>query len=257
VRAAIEHPETRDVSTRYAIGIAAVQVLWVIRLVFDLPLFTFPILAVLELLVPVWANRSGKDPWHPHHIAERYGLFVIILLGEGVLAATNGVQAALDASGVTAGLITVGVAGLVILVGLWWVYFLHPAGEGLARRRSWSFYWGYGHYLLFAAVAAVGAGLEVAVEVTGHHTEVTPTTAAVVVAVPVAATLVLIWVLHRPLVERTEVPVVAVFAASALMIGAALAAPMLGLPLVIATIAVLTAAVVGATLARKRVVREV
>jgi low temperature requirement protein LtrA len=154
---------------------------------------------------------------------------------------------------VTGGLITVGVAGLVILVGLWWVYFLQPAGEGLARRRTWSFYWGYGHYLLFAAVAAVGAGLEVAVEVTGHHTGVSALTAGLVVAIPVAATLVLIWVVHRPLVERSEVPAVAVFGAATLMIAAGLAAPVLGLPAVVVVVAVLTAAVVTATLGRRRI----
>jgi low temperature requirement protein LtrA len=256
LRAAIEHPGTRPVSLRYAIGIGIGQALWLGRLLAFpefFPLIVFPVLAIVEMLVPVWANRAGRDPWHPGHIAERYGLFVIILLGEGVLAATNGVQASLAASGVTGGLITVGVAGLVILVGLWWVYFLQPAGQALARRRTWSFYWGYGHYLLFAAVAAVGAGLEVAVEVTGHHTTVGALTAGLVVAIPVAATLVLIWTVHRPLVERSEVPGVAVFGAAALMIAAGRAAPALGLPAVVVVIAVLTVAVVTATLGRRRV----
>jgi low temperature requirement protein LtrA len=251
IRAAIEHPETRAVSTRYAIGISIVQCLWVARLLFAptfLPVLEFLVLATLELLVPLWASRAGRDPWHPGHIAERYGLFVIILLGEGVLAATNGVQAALAASGLTGSLVVVGIAGLTILVGLWWVYFLQPAAAGLSRHRRRSFYWGYGHYLLFAAVAAVGAGLEVAVQVVGHHTTVTPTTAGMVVAIPVALVLVLVWALHRPLVERSEVPAVAVFPAAALMIAAALAAPAIGVTGVLAAVGVLTIAVVTVTI---------
>ena len=28
-----------------------------------------------------WAERTAPTSWHPHHIAERYGLFTIILLG--------------------------------------------------------------------------------------------------------------------------------------------------------------------------------
>ena len=40
------------------------------------------------------------------------------------------------------------------------------------RRRDRSYLWGYGHYGIFAALAALGAGLEVAVEQTGHHLEV-------------------------------------------------------------------------------------
>ena len=255
VRAAIEHPETRAVSARYAIGISIMQLLWVVRLlVFPtfLPVLVFGILVILELSVPVLANLVGRDPWHPGHIAERYGLFVIILLGEGVLAATNGVQAALAASGLTGSLVVVGSSGLVILVGLWWVYFLQPAGEGLARNRSRAFYWGYGHYFLFVAVAAVGAGLEVAVEVAGHHTEVTPTMAGMVVAVPVALVLVLVWALHRPLVARSEVPAIAVFPAAALMIGAALVAPAIGLTGVLVAVAALTVAVVVVTIATRR-----
>ncbi len=255
VRAAIEHPETRAVSTRYAIGISIMQSLWVALLFAPtfLPVLEFLVLATLELLVPVWANRAGRNAWHPGHIAERYGLFVIILLGEGVLAATNGVQAALAAAGLTGSLVVVGVSGLVILVGLWWVYFLQPAAEGLARHRPRSFYWGYGHYVLFAAVAAVGAGLEIAVEVVGHHTEVTPTTAGLVVAVPVALVLLLVWVLHRPLVEHSQVPAIAVFPAGVLMIVAALAAPAIGVVGVLVSVAALTVAVVIVTIGMKRI----
>ena len=39
-----------------------------------------------------------------------------------------------------------------------WLYFLHPAGAGLSERRAYSYRWGYGHYGLFAALAALGAG---------------------------------------------------------------------------------------------------
>jgi low temperature requirement protein LtrA len=259
VRATIEHPETRAVSGRYAIGVTLMQVLWVVKLLFFpafLPVLMFAVFATLELLVPVWASRAGRDPWHPGHIAERYGLFVIILLGEGVLAATNGVQAALAASGLTGSLVVVGLAGLVILVGLWWVYFLQPAAEGLARHRSRGFYWGYAHYGLLVSLAAVGAGLEVAVEVTGHHTDLTATTAGLVVAVPVALALVLVWGVHRPLVERAEVPAYAVLPAAALMIAAALAAPVLGLPGVLVAVALLTGSVVVVTIAMSRTVSD-
>ncbi|MBX3195758.1 MAG: low temperature requirement protein A [Microbacteriaceae bacterium] len=258
VRAAVEHPETRAVSLRYVAGIVFGQVLWVLRLVLFpdfYPLVVFLVLALVEVSVPVWANRAGRDPWHPGHIAERYGLFVIILLGEGVLAATNGVRASLEASGVTAGLVVVGIAGLVILVGLWWVYFLHPAGEGLAMHRGRSFLWGYGHYALFACVAAVGAGLEVAVEVAGHHTDVPPMLAGTVVAAPVAAVLVLTWALHRPLVERSEVPGAAVLVGAVLIVAAGLATPVIGLPAAIAAIALLTAGIIGATLVPARAER--
>ena len=43
---------------------------------------------------------------------------------------------------------------------MWWIYFLHETGEALRLRRDLDFLWGYSHYLVFAAAAAVGAGLE-------------------------------------------------------------------------------------------------
>jgi hypothetical protein len=105
---------------------------------------------------------------------------------------------------------------------------------------------------LFAAVAGVGAGLEVAVEVSGHHTEVDPVLAAYVVAVPVALVLVLVWVLHRPLVHRAEVPAVAVFPAAALVLLVPLATGALGLAGVILAIAVVIVLVVAVTVLSRR-----
>ncbi|MCU1415948.1 MAG: low temperature requirement protein, partial [Schumannella sp.] len=257
VRAAVEHPATRSASATYAIGISIVQVLWLVRLLLppEVQVASFVVLVLAEFSVPVLANRLGDDPWHPGHIAERYGLFMIILLGEGVLAASNGVQAALAAAGGSVPLVVVGAAGFLILVGLWWLYFLEPAEEGLAHNRRLSFYWGYGHVFLFAAVAAVGAGLEVAVQVVSHHTAVPDVTAGLVVAVPVALVLVLVWVLHRPLVVHQVVTGIAVLPAATLMIAAALAAPVLTVAGVVVAVAVLTAVAVTITLLRQRVAK--
>ena len=45
------------------------------------------------------AERAGRTtPWHPGHIAERYGLFTIIVLGEGVLACVVAVETAVAES---------------------------------------------------------------------------------------------------------------------------------------------------------------
>ena len=125
-------------------------------------------LAVAELAVPVWAERSRSMSWHPHHIAERYALFTIILLGESVLAVSTGI-ADVVGSGLHGSLVVVAGSGLVLLFALWWLYDLEPSADGLTTRRGRSFLWGYGHYGIFAALAALGAGLEVAVRQTGAH----------------------------------------------------------------------------------------
>ena len=74
-----------------------------------------------------------------------------------------------------------------------------PAGEGLVNHRDRSYLWGYGHYGLLAALAALGAGLKLAVERTGHDVVASPTTVGYAIAIPVAAFLVLTWALHSPI----------------------------------------------------------
>jgi low temperature requirement protein LtrA len=89
LQAAREHPEGRVTALRYAAGISALLVLWLVRLlVAELDVLSgtaldvvFLALVMAELAVPVWAERSRSTSWHPHHIAERCSLFTIIMLG--------------------------------------------------------------------------------------------------------------------------------------------------------------------------------
>jgi low temperature requirement protein LtrA len=260
LRAGIEHRASRGTAVRYAVGIALVQVGWVVRLLLAeaglLPevslLPVFALLVVLELAVPPWAEARRPTSWHPHHIAERYGLFTIILLGESVLAASTGVQAALQAGGVSGSLVAIAIAGLVLLFSLWWLYFLEPAGDGLASHRELSYPWGYGHYGIFAALAALGAGLEVAVERTGGHLEVSAVAIGYAVAIPVAVFLVLVWAVHAPLVPRLVIRPATTVTASALVLLSPLFADVVGLPATVAVIAVICALVIAVTLAPRR-----
>src|SRR6185503_14773465 len=101
LRAAKSDPQRRATALRYAAGVAVIQLLWLLRLAVPeswpvVPVFM--LLVVLELAVPIWAERApgGPTTYHPHHIAERYGLFTIIVLGESVSAATVAFRGALD-----------------------------------------------------------------------------------------------------------------------------------------------------------------
>lgn len=238
VRAMVEDPESRPTSRRYVIGISVVQLGWILRLLFVPPEWTVPgfvVLATAELLVSPWADRAGNLAWHPHHIAERYGLFTIILLGESVLAVTFAVQQSL-VEGITSPLVAVAVSGLVLLFTLWWLYFSEPAAEGLVKRRARSYIWGYGHSLLYASLAAIGAGLEVAVQAVTLHVEARPVTVVQALAFPVAIFLLLLWVLHAPIVDRVSIPPVATIAATALVLAVPFAATTVGV--LAATIAI-------------------
>jgi low temperature requirement protein LtrA len=198
LRAARDDPSRRAVALRYAAGVAVVQALWLLRLA--LPhtagLIAFFVLIVADLAVPVWAERAGPmTRWHPEHIAERYGLFTLIVLGEVILAATTAIQVA-SVAGVSAALLGVAGGGLLLVFGLWWVYFFRPAADALRETPGNSFLWGYGHYVVFAAVGALGAGLEVATDSVLHEAHAGPRTAAYAVALPVAVTLLVVGALQ-------------------------------------------------------------
>jgi low temperature requirement protein LtrA len=174
---------------------------------------------------------------------------MVQMAGVLVLAASTGVQAAFDAGGLGPAFVTIAIGGLVLLFALWWLYFLEPSASGLAGNRDRSYLWGYGHYGIFAALAAVGAGLEVAVEQTGHHLEVSAIAVAYAVAVPVGAFLVLLWAVHAPIVARPVIRPAVILTAAVVVLLLPLAAGSAGLAVVVAAIALVVALVVVATIA--------
>jgi len=201
LRAAHEHPEGRSSALVYGIGIFVVQVGWVLRLGLHgaSGAVSWTVLALADMSVPIWAEWRRRTSWHPGHIAERYGLFTLIVLGESVLAATDAVQAGLDVR--VTEVLKVAIGGLLVVFAMWWIYFAQPAEEMLTRASATgdyrpSFLWGYGHYLIFASAAAVGAGLEVAVEQTVDRAHLSATAAGMTVAVPVAIYVLSVWLIH-------------------------------------------------------------
>jgi low temperature requirement protein LtrA len=258
VRAGVEDPASRRTAFRYAAAISVVQVGWILRLIvldtgvvsesMQLPLWV--IMAFLDTAVPQWAERTKPTNWHPHHIAERYGLFTIILLGESVLAAATGVQGAVEGNGISGSFLTIAISALVLLFALWWLYFLEPAGEALSARRERSYFWGYSHYGIFAALAALGAGLEVAVEQSGHHVEASHLEVTYAVAIPVAVFLILLWAVHAPLVDEPVIPPVLVLGAAAVILLLPLTTPWIGVSAVVAAIAATTVLLIATTITR-------
>lgn len=194
LRASRAGGSTRDTTRTYAAGIAAIQVLWLAWLAVPAPLAT-PLVVLLiggELAVPVLAERRGTTPWHPHHITERYGLFTLIVLGESLLASANATITAMHQSEALGPLIMLSALVLLITAGLWWVYFwpAHHRCIGGLRR---SLRYGYTHYLVFAAAAAVSVGIEVQIDLLAGESSLSSVVAGYAVALPVAVFLLGIW----------------------------------------------------------------
>ncbi|HEY1824803.1 MAG TPA: low temperature requirement protein A [Acidimicrobiales bacterium] len=205
IRAALADPAGRRTAVRYAVGIGVVQIGWSASLGVPLheraPLFI--LLAVLELCVPVVAEGAGRTAWHPRHIAERLGLFTIIVLGEALLTTSAGVRAALTQRVALHAILPVVIGGLLIVFGMWWIYFDLPSERIAERVRgdgriSGAFLFGYTHYFIVASVAAAGAGFAVAVHRAAGPSHLTNLEAGFAESVPVAIYVLAVWLVHRP-----------------------------------------------------------
>uniref|UniRef100_A0AAU2JQV7 Low temperature requirement protein A n=1 Tax=Streptomyces sp. NBC_00049 TaxID=2903617 RepID=A0AAU2JQV7_9ACTN len=195
--AAGERGAARTAALKYAAGLVICQAGWV-GLLFapgDSKRWLFLVLVAAELMVPVIAERGHETPWHAHHIVERYGLFTIIVLGETIAAATVAVKSALEEHEALDVLLPMAAGGLLIVFAAWWIYFAVPMHEHLTSNRV-AIPWGYGHLLIFASGAAIGAGIEVAVEHTVGQAHISQLAANAAVTVPTAVFLFMVWLLH-------------------------------------------------------------
>jgi len=198
LRAARDDPPHRRQDIRWATGTAIMQVLWVAAFLFvpaDLFTLTFLLLVAGELAVPILATRDLPARWHSEHIAERYGLLTIIVLGESVLAGTIAFGSVADDSFSDPELLFLAVGALLLVFAMWWLYFERPSDDLLSSRTR-AFEWGYGHYSIWISAAAVGAGIAVGVDVLTDHAHVDMHVAGAAVAIPVAVYLISIWALH-------------------------------------------------------------
>ena len=87
-------------------------------------------------------------------LIERMGLFVIIVLGEVIVGAIDGMAdiEPLEVDGVIVGLL-----GVLVAIGLWWLYFdLISHNAPISRLTQ---LWLYLHFPLLVAIAAGGAGV--------------------------------------------------------------------------------------------------
>jgi len=130
---------------------------------------------------PGWLTRArlrGLQEVAVAHFAERYALFVIICLGESIVAIGVGAGAAHRA--LTAGLVAVVSLGLLTTVGMWWTYFdrlVRVAEAALRNHRdpvlAASDAYSYLHLAIVAGIIVFAAGIRLLV----GHPSATPSDA--------------------------------------------------------------------------------
>jgi low temperature requirement protein LtrA len=133
------------------------------------------------------------------------------------------------------------IAGVGLTFGLWWVYFLIPSAPVLHAQRSRAFGWGYGHMVIFAAIAATGAGFRVTAAYIAGQAAIGPVATVLSVAIPVALYVAAIYGLYAWLMRHGDPLHAGLLAGTAVLLASAvgLAAAGVGLPI---CLIVLTAA---------------
>jgi low temperature requirement protein LtrA len=198
-----EDPERRECARTYVLTLIGSQTGWVALAFADASIGTFFLLAlvliVIETAGPVVAEGwRGGTPWHPHHIAERYGLLAIITFGEVILGTVAAMSALVHDPDIgwtlDAGIVLA--AGIGLTFGLWWTYFVIPWADILHHHRERSFFWGYGHMLIYAAIAAGGAGLHVAQYYLEGHSQLDITGTVLTVVIPVAVFTGMLYLMY-------------------------------------------------------------
>jgi low temperature requirement protein LtrA len=200
MRAARQDPVRRKACLTYAGWITLAQIGWIVAIFVHTSIAVTAVIVVglvlVEMMGPVFAETTrGGTPWHAHHIAERYGLFTIIALGEGVVGTVASLTAAVDSQGWSTAAVFVAVAGIGLTFGMWWTYFGLPQAEVLHARRERSFWFGYLHIVVFAAIVATGAGLHAAAYYIEHESELSGVATVLTVVIPVGAYLLTIYLL--------------------------------------------------------------
>jgi low temperature requirement protein LtrA len=167
--------EARPTIRVYLACLGTACALWAVSLAVpgDLRYVLWAVAVLVDGVGPLIATfREDKLPLHIEHLPERFGLFVILVLGEGVGGVVRGVHDA-DWSGSA---VLIGVAGFVVVGALWWIYFdvggsrsagelehaaeSEPAeeeGEAVDERHD---LFVYGHLPIALGVVLVGIGVE-------------------------------------------------------------------------------------------------
>jgi low temperature requirement protein LtrA len=190
-------------------------------------------LVIPSVVIPLTGSSDRTPITVTDSIAERFGLFVIIVLGEVFIGVVNGL-AGHDLHPLQ---ITTALLALSVGFGAWWSYFDLVAQTPPQQRASITFGWMLVHLPLAGGVAAAGASMVALVE---HASDDRASTGAALVLAGGTAVLLeccALCLLLRDEPPRVEVLAYALAGVACLQLGALRPAPWalaLGLVLILA-----------------------
>lgn len=164
IRAGQNVHEARPLTNHYSIGFGIAATIWALS-AFTPPPWRFilwGLAIVVDLLTPLTAGKIHQQfPLHPGHLPERFGLLIIILIGEAVV----NVVLLIGKLGLTLENGLTGIMGLLIAFSIWWGYFeeargaearVEEKGEEIGRYQLWL----YAHFPLLLGIVATAMGIK-------------------------------------------------------------------------------------------------
>jgi low temperature requirement protein LtrA len=164
-RTGLHDPAHRPGSVPYSIAYLLAAIAFAVSAALDGPWRYW--LWAFGLVVEVLGLVVGLHRWTPPatqggdsaiavspSLIERLGLFVIIVLGEVIVGAVGGVA---DIKPIEPGEIVIGLLGVLVAIGLWWIYFDLVSSRAPISRLTQV--WLNLHLPLVISMAAGGAGV--------------------------------------------------------------------------------------------------
>ena len=169
------NPVVRPTTDRFIVGFIVGISLWVASTQVPMPwrglLWAAGIL--VDLITPIFTFRfqATLPRFSSSRLPERYGLLVVIVLGEAIAAIVQGIARLPQLTPLALGTVLL---TLLVVFGLWWVYFDHilgrPTREPFWRQGVRS----YVHLPLVVAIVGYAAGVAQAIA-SGERTVPGPT----------------------------------------------------------------------------------
>ncbi|WP_168427301.1 low temperature requirement protein A [Candidatus Colwellia aromaticivorans] len=172
LRIFISKTELRSFSLKYILGQIFGSIVWLVSLLFPPPeqYYVWIVAMLIHIAAPYFAWKTKIHiPIHTSHIVERYSLLTIIVLGETLVAVSIGMGYSPDSNA-----FLISILGYIIIACIWWTYF----NWDFSKLRNFEtttnvFIFGYGHFIVFVAIAAFGAGIEIAIHSVEHSDHLT------------------------------------------------------------------------------------
>jgi low temperature requirement protein LtrA len=157
-----KNPSIRPVTYNILQGFTVASVLWIVSAFVPSPVHFIVMLAALliDILTPQTRGKGNTKRYlNVHHLQERLGLFLMLVIGESMIVVALSNSASLFS---VTQLATV-FSGLGLMIALWWLYFEHNDDHvGVRPKNLFAFL--HAHGFLYGSIIATSVAYKLLLE---------------------------------------------------------------------------------------------